>query len=120
MDATVTFVVRKQLAVAHEKFLRIFSKPARALRLRGEIVAHHRTHYHFRMDGRPDAVKEFLAFVSIGAPAFGTLSGVYLWIGEDLYTGEEALRQRPTYLLPPDDPRDDSVVPESYIPQVRP
>ena len=118
MDATTTFIVQKKLDVPHSTFLKIYRKPARALRLRGQIVSHGESRYHFRLDGTPAAVKEYLAFVSIGAPALGTVSGVYLWIGDDMYTGAEALWQRPTYLLPPDDPSEDAVVPVSYVPKV--
>ena len=119
MDSTTTFVVRKKLNVDHNTFLKIYKKPARALRLRGQIVSDGEGSYHFRLDGRVDAVKEYLVFVSIGAPALGTVSGVYLWVGDELYTDAEALFQRPAYLIPPDDPTEDAVVPVAYIPKVR-
>ncbi len=118
MESTTTFTVRKELDVPHSTFLRIFLKPARYLRLRREIVAQGAHRYHFRIDGPAPAVKEYLAFVCIGAPALGPVSGVYLWIGDDLYTGAEALSQRPPDLLPPNDPTEDHVVPVAYIPQV--
>ncbi len=114
MEATATFTVKKKLPVPHDTFLSIYLKPARALRLHGEIAAHDGK-YHFRLDGRAAAMKEFLAFAALGAPAFGSVDGLYLWLGEDLYTGAEAFAQTTLHIKPPDHPTEDHVVPESYI-----
>ncbi len=115
MESTTTFIVRKALNIPHDKYVRIFRRPARHLKLRGQIVCHGGVKYHFRLDGEENAIKQYLAFVSTAAPALGPVSGIYLWVGDDLYTDEEALAQKPRNLTVVDDCHSDAVVPEHYI-----
>ena len=115
MESTATFTVKKTLPVSHDTFLAIFLKPARALRLHGQIVAQGAHRYHFRVDGRANDVKEFIAYAAIGAPAFGSIDGLHLWVGHNMYTGAEAVAQTTHHFQPATNPREDHVVPESYV-----
>ncbi len=117
MDSTATFYVNKDLPVDNDTFLSLYLKPARAMKLCGQIVAQGGFRYHFRIDGPSEALKEFIAYAAIGGPAFGTVRGLYLWIGDELYTEEEALAQtlRPFEVKAPRKPADDHVVPEHNV-----
>ncbi len=115
MDSTATFYVTKTLPIAHEAYLSIYLKTARALRLRGQIIAQGGYRYHFRIDGPAPALKEFVAFAAVGGPALGLVKGLYLWIGDELYTEEEAIAQTRQHIRPADNPAKDHVVPESYV-----
>ena len=113
MAATGIFCVRRKSGIAHNTFLYLFMKPATALRLRGEIVVDDvdPLRYHFRVDGTLEAVKDLLAYASIGAPAFGPMFDIELWDGDEVVRGPEALLLRPSYLLIPP-ATDDAVVPQ--------
>ncbi len=113
MAATAIFCVHRKLNVDNDTFVYLFWKPAASLKLKGEIVADDELRYHFRVDGSMEAVKDLLAYVSIGAPAFGRLTDIELWdnVNESVTRGPEALLTRPNYLVHPP-PTDDAVVPQ--------
>ncbi len=109
-EATTTFRIMRARDVPHTFFLRFVMEPAIALHLHGQVVRKRGVNYYFRFDGSSEAAKQLLSYLSIGAPAYGVLRDVILWIDDAIYRDHEALLMQPDYLQAARD-NDDAVVP---------
>ncbi len=119
MTTSLAFTVTHRLNVATEPFLDIFGKPASRLQLRGRIDTMGPAKFRVQVDGNYKAVIDYLSFTTIGAPAFGPISDIELWVDDQhVFRDEDALAHVPGHgLRPARGPREgeDAVVPIHYI-----